>query len=87
MPAHEGLYPGMFGRLRIPAGQRARICVPSGAVERVGQLEFVYVVHDDGKVERRFVKTGEPCNGDNLVEVLSGLKAGEKILLSGERGA
>jgi multidrug efflux pump subunit AcrA (membrane-fusion protein) len=45
----------------------------------VGQLEMVNVVQND-RVLRRMVKTG-PSYG-KLVEILSGLSAGETILVS-----
>ena len=38
------LYPGMFGRLIIPAGQAHRLYVPEAAVQQVGQLTFVWVL-------------------------------------------
>jgi hypothetical protein len=54
--------------------------VPERAVERVGQLEFVTVVGEGGP-ERRMVTTG-PRLEQGLVEVLSGLDAGERVALS-----
>jgi RND family efflux transporter MFP subunit len=80
------LFAGMFARIAIPAGPRQRLLVPERAVERVGQLEFVSVVGAGGGIERRLVTTGEaPRSG--LVEVLSGLQAGERVRLSGGAGA
>jgi hypothetical protein len=55
------------------------LTVPESSVERVGQLEFVTVVGEDG-AERRMVTTG-PRLEDGLVEVLSGLAAGERVAL------
>jgi multidrug efflux pump subunit AcrA (membrane-fusion protein) len=52
--------------------------VPSAAVSRIGQLETVRVV-EDGRVTVRHVRTGE-TRGDR-VEVLSGLSAGEKVVV------
>jgi len=76
----EQLYEGMFGRLLIPAGQRRHLCLATAAIEKVGQLEFVYVVHDDGSVERRLIKTGR-LGLPGRIEVLSGLRAGEKVIV------
>jgi len=78
-PAHPDLVAGMFGRLEVPAGERRRLLVPREAVSRTGQLEFVTVVGPDDALERRLVTTG-PEQGD-VVEVLSGLAAGERVLL------
>ncbi len=80
LPKSNDLYEGMFGRLRIPTGERRHLCLATDAVVRVGQLEFVDVVLDDGTIERRLIKSGQlgmPGRG----EVLSGLKAGERVVL------
>jgi len=79
-PDHE-LYEGMFGRLEIPAGVRRHLCLHRGAVQRIGQLEFVQVVDPQTKrLERRFVKTGQRGYGP-FMEVLSGLEAGETVVV------
>jgi multidrug efflux pump subunit AcrA (membrane-fusion protein) len=57
------------------------LVIPSSAVERVGQLEFVGAIKD-GNAERRFVQTGRRW-GDQ-VEVLAGLSAGDEILVTQE---
>ncbi|MEW6277189.1 MAG: efflux RND transporter periplasmic adaptor subunit [Candidatus Eremiobacterota bacterium] len=68
------LIPGLYGRLRLPTGKRTALFVPARAVTRRGQLEQVTVVDP---VELRLVKTA-PAAGDE-VEILSGLKAGERV--------
>ncbi len=78
LPPHPRLYPGMFGRLLIPAGTTRRLYIPAGAVGRVGQLEMVMVEIGDGAV-RRFVRTGIRTP-DGQVEILSGLAPGERVL-------
>lgn len=80
IPRFEDLFEGMFGRLRIPAGQRRHLCLATDAIHRVGQLEFVEVVTPEGRVERRFIKTGR-LGMPGRIEVLSGLKAGERVVL------
>ena len=80
LPKSEDLYEGMFGRLRIPAGERRHLCLATDAVVRIGQLEFVDVVLPDGTIERRLIKTGT-LGMPGRQEVLSGVQAGEKVLL------
>ena len=47
LPRSEDMFEGMFGRLKIPAGTRRFLCLSTDAIERVGQLEMVDVVHDE----------------------------------------
>jgi RND family efflux transporter MFP subunit len=75
-----GLYPGMFGRLLIPIGKIEKMYIPIAAVTRVGQLDFVIVKTAQGAV-RRYVRLG-PRGSDERVQVVSGLKAGEQVLVS-----
>jgi len=78
LPAVEGLYPGMFGRLLVPMGRRVAVLVPAAAVSRVGQLEMV-LVRQDGRWQRAMITTGRR-QGD-MLEALSGLKGGETVLI------
>lgn len=77
-PCPPGVYSGMFGRIFIPLEDEEVLVVPDAAVRRVGQLEEVDVVVD-GRVDRRVVQLGRQC--DEGREVLSGLKAGERVAL------
>ena len=87
LPRSPNLFEGMSGRLQVPAGTRRFLCLNAEAIERNGQNERVYVVHDDGTLERRLIKTGrvgrrdEKTGRPTRVEVLSGLEADEKVLL------
>ncbi len=80
LPKREGVYTGMFGRALIPAGERRRLLVPLPAVRQIGQLEFAEVVEDARRLSRRLLTLG-PVTGDGRVEVLSGLREGETVLL------
>jgi len=80
LPKTPELYEGVFGRLKILTEQRDFLCLPEAAVERIGQLEFVDVVDEGGRLERRYIETGRR-GMEGKVEVLSGLKAGEKVVL------
>ena len=59
---------------------RARVLVPKGAVRTVDGTSIVFVVRGD-RVERRAVKLGG--NDGDLVEVASGLTAGDKVVTEG----
>lgn len=80
LPAKDGLFAGLFARIGVPAGERTRLYVPVAAVERIGQLAFVTVVGDDGKPSRRLITTGQPRSAERI-EVLSGIKEGEMVLV------
>lgn len=72
------LLPGMYGRVRVESGKRELVAVPPSAVVVRGELEGVFVV-DSGRVRYRLVKLGGPVG--NRVEVLTGLPAGERLVL------
>lgn len=76
LPPAPGVYPGMFGKLGIPIGERDAIFVPDAAIIRVGQLTTIQVRVLD-RWERRYVSLGELVGGE--VEVLAGLSPGEMI--------
>ncbi len=78
LPKDSGARPGNFGRLMFRTGEREAILIPAGAVRRIGQLETVRVVEDD-RIRIRHIRTGETIEGK--LEVLSGLSAGERLVL------
>lgn len=77
-PCPEGVYTGMFGRLSIPVGDESVLLIPSDAVRTVGQVDCVDVVIGDALV-RRAIRIGRTIEGE--LEVLSGLRAGDKVVL------
>ncbi len=79
LPTSPHLRAGQFGRLAVPVKGAANVRVPQAAVVRRGQLEMVFV-EDGGKARMRLVRTGKRV-GDDL-EVLAGLEAGEKVVVS-----
>jgi RND family efflux transporter MFP subunit len=79
--ANPALVPGMFARLSLPLGESMGLLIPQAAVATVGQLTMVKVMTDQA-AQLRQVKLGRQL-GDK-VEVLAGLKAGDKILLPGD---
>lgn len=83
LPGVAGLYPGMFGRLMVPMGERRAVMIPARAVRRVGQLETVDVLvsgpDEPANWRTVYVKTGQERGGQ--VEILSGLEGGELVAL------
>ena len=79
LPSVPGLRAGMFGRAAFPDRKREALLVPQSAVLERGQVRSVYVVQGD-TARLRLVTLGE--TRDNRCEILSGLTAGEKILVA-----
>lgn len=77
-PCPAGIYTGMFGRILIPLDEEEVLVIPRQAVRNVGQLEQVEVFRQ-GRVSRRTIRTGRAIGED--VEVLSGLRVGEQVVL------
>ncbi len=82
-PCPPGVYAGMFGRLSIPLDEEEVLVIPQTAIRRVGQLALVDVA-DGPALRRRAIQTGRALNGK--IEVLSGLREGEQVALSGLAG-
>jgi RND family efflux transporter MFP subunit len=68
--------------VELPVGERTALLVPAGAVTTRAGLDFVHVAEGGGEAERAVV-LGEPMarDGIGMVEVLSGLAAGEMVVL------
>jgi len=79
LPAVAGLRAGMFGRAAFAGGEREALLVPQSAVLERGQVRSVYVVEEE-IARLRLVTLGE--SRDNRREILSGLTAGEKIIVA-----
>jgi Cu(I)/Ag(I) efflux system membrane fusion protein len=75
------LKPDMFVNVEIVASSRARLVIPRSAVLDSGTRQIVYVEKEPGVFELRNVTLG--ARGENDVEVLSGIKKGERVVTSG----
>jgi HlyD family secretion protein len=76
------LIPNLSVDVNIVWSQRqSALTVPRGAVHSEGQQHFVFVVDDD-TLHRRVVQLG--IADPTVFEVVSGLKEGEQVALSGE---
>lgn len=72
---------GMFTEVSLSFSLGKKLVVPASAVIDSGLSKLVYVDHGKGQFEPRSVITG--LNSDGLVEIVSGLKPGEKVALAG----
>ena len=79
--ARKGLRSGLFGRAFFPGDERQVLTVPRKSVVERGQLKGVVVVDGARVAGLRLITTGRE-DGER-VEVLSGLTAGERIVLEG----
>jgi hypothetical protein len=74
-------FDGFYAEGRVRVNAPNVLAVPRSAVLQPGSLPVVYVDLGNGYYEQRKVKLGRA--GDEFVEVLDGLKEGEKIVTSG----
>jgi RND family efflux transporter MFP subunit len=75
--------PGTFGRLWVADDARVTIMIPVSAVYSAGQIELVQLVQD-GRAIRHAVRTGRRTGLS--VEILSGLDAGDRVLVNPVKG-
>jgi RND family efflux transporter MFP subunit len=78
LPSSSQLRAGMYGSADFSNGTREAIVVPSSAIVQRGSLMCAYVLDNDGIAQLRYVTLGN-THGD-LVEILSGISAGEKLV-------
>ena len=75
------LKPGMYATFHFSGGSRGSVLsVPSSAVLTTGERNLVFVRRADGRLEPREIHVG--VTGQDRVEVLSGLAAGETVVAS-----
>lgn len=75
------LKPEMFAKVSLTIGRRTNaLTVPLSALEEDGERRFVYVQQEDG-FKRQEVKIGRRTQ--TAVEVINGLKSGERVAVEG----
>ena len=78
-------WPGRFARVRLVLNiHRDAVLVPADAPQLSAKGSFVYVVKPDLSAELRPVKIGQ--RQDDLVVIDDGLKAGERVVVTGQLG-
>jgi cobalt-zinc-cadmium efflux system membrane fusion protein len=76
------LRPGMSATVWLPVGEGAPVlAVPAAALQRLGDKWCVFVPQTKGAFEARVVGRGRDLGGE--AEILSGLEAGETIVVEG----
>ena len=78
LPSFSQMRAGMYGTAEFANGARQAILIPRSAVVSHGSLNCVYVLDDQGIAQLRYLTLGAPQG--TLVEVLSGVSSGEKLV-------
>lgn len=89
LPKGSGAAPGMYAEVRIPdvgAPVRELPVIPISAIRYRGSLPGVYVLNENNKPELRLIRVGDRLDRDTIA-VLSGLSAGERILVNPDPNA
>lgn len=78
----EGLLkPDMYAHVHINVDLGRRLVVPEGAVLYAGTSRVVFIDMGNGQLMPRKIKIGR--RNDDVIEVLEGLKAGDRVVTSG----
>lgn len=75
------LLPGMLMTVGLESNRRQSLSIAEQTLVPIENRQYVYVVEGENKADRREVKTGARVPGQ--VEILSGIKEGENIVLDG----
>jgi RND family efflux transporter MFP subunit len=78
LPSSTQLRAGMYGTAMFSNGTKQAILIPRSAVVARGSLSCAYVLDSQGIAQLRYLTLGA-TQGD-LVEVLSGVSTGEKLV-------
>lgn len=74
---------GMLAEIRFEVGRRPSIRVPSAAVLREFELDYVFVVDGEDRARRRRVQTRPVPFRPDRVEIVAGLDEGDRFAVSG----
>jgi multidrug efflux system membrane fusion protein len=78
----HALFPSQFVNARLLVQQkRGVVLLPSAAIQRTSNTQFVYLVKPDSTVTVRNITTGT-AEGES-VEITSGLAAGDQVVMTG----
>ena len=76
------LLPGLYAKVKVEYGEpREAILVPNATIQSDQQGDYVYLVDEANKAERRNVKRGQRFS--HLIEITSGIKSSDTIIVNG----
>jgi cobalt-zinc-cadmium efflux system membrane fusion protein len=76
------LRPGMSATVWLPVGDEGRLlAVPAASLQRLHEAWCVFLPRGEGRFEARRVGRGRDLGGE--VEILSGIAAGETVVVEG----
>ncbi len=78
LPSSTQLRAGIYGTAEFANGTRQAILIPHSAVVMRGSLACAYVLDSQGIAQLRYLTLG--TGQGNLIEVLSGISSGEKLV-------
>ncbi len=83
LPNDRGnLLPGLYAKVKVDYGEpREAILIPNATIQSDQQGDYVYLVDDANKAERRNVKRGQRFS--HLIEITSGIKSSDTIIVNG----
>lgn len=73
------LYPGMFVKVGFVVGDTEQLLMPASALVERSEVTAAYVVDASGRTSLRQLRTGHRF--DDRIEVLAGLKGGERVAI------
>jgi hypothetical protein len=76
----RGVYPGIYARAHFIVGREPRLLVPRAAVVQRSEVVAAYVAAADGSLQLRQIRLGG-ASDESSVEVLAGLRPGERVAL------
>jgi len=77
---YQNLKPGMFAKVNLLKSKESKLLISKKSIITKGQLTGVYTVNQQGEAMLRWIRLGKEYG--NNVEVLSGLTAGEQLIIS-----
>ena len=77
------IYPGLFGRVRVPGRTNLRaVLIPEYILQTDQNKKFVYIVNEENQSARVYIEVGSILD-NGFLPVLSGLAGNEMLITSG----